>query len=64
MITVSWTREQFTGYLTTWSATQKYIKATGENPVLSFDSALKKLWKDKELRLVTLPVFLKLGVIG
>lgn len=64
MITVSWTREQFTGYLTTWSATQKYIKATGKNPVLSFDSELKSLWKDKELHLVTFPVFLKLGVIG
>ena len=64
MIKVRWTREQFTGYLTTWSATQKNIKATGENPVLAFDSILKGIWNDHERHTVTFPVFLRLGIIG
>ncbi|MBL7856618.1 MAG: class I SAM-dependent methyltransferase [Cyclobacteriaceae bacterium] len=61
---VEWTLEQFTGYLTTWSATQKYIQTNGHNPVTEFTEKLKPIWKTVHSRSVTFPVFLKLGVIG
>jgi SAM-dependent methyltransferase len=60
-IKVNWTAEQFTGYLSSWSATQKFIKAQGEDPVETFRKELDKLWPSGEAKLVTFPVFMKMG---
>lgn len=61
-IQVMWTLEQFLGYLSTWSATQKYIKANGHDPVPSIMEKIKHHWIGE--RTVTFPVFLKLGKIN
>lgn len=61
-IQVVWTLEQFLGYLSTWSATQKYIKANGHDPVPSIMKKIKHQWVGE--RTVTFPVFLKLGKIS
>jgi SAM-dependent methyltransferase len=60
-IRVSWSLHHFAGYLTSWSATQKYIHAKGTNPVDALMPEIKKLWKEHEEKHVTFPVFLKLG---
>lgn len=61
-LTVEWTLEQFAGYLTTWSATQKYIHANNHNPVPEVVTLIQPYWHEKEK--VTFPIFLKLGPVG
>lgn len=57
-INVQWNLDQFAGYITTWSATQKYIQATGVDPVPEFIGQVKPYWR---LTMpVTFPVFLRL----
>lgn len=60
-IKVKWTSEQFAGYLTSWSATQRYIRMHGENPVDAFHETLRPVWKAGVTKEVTFPVFMKLG---
>jgi len=63
-ITVNWTLDQFAGYLSSWSATQKYIHTHGLDPVKPFKEDLKSVWRSGEVKLVTFPVFMKLGRIS
>ncbi len=58
---VEWTLEQFGGYLSTWSATQKYIKANNHDPVPEIVSQMAAEWNGKKI--VSFPVFLKLGKV-
>jgi SAM-dependent methyltransferase len=45
---VYWTLEQLLGYLSTWSATNRYIKATGRNPLPALAEDLKPFWGDAD----------------
>jgi ubiquinone/menaquinone biosynthesis C-methylase UbiE len=60
---VNWNADQLQGYLTTWSATQKYYKVTGQNPVPDLMRTLQLYWKKEEIKPVTFPIFMKLGRI-
>lgn len=60
-IQVEWTLEEFAGYLTTWSSTQKFIKDKNYNPVPEVVELIRPFWNEKEK--VTFPVFLKLGKV-
>jgi ubiquinone/menaquinone biosynthesis C-methylase UbiE len=62
-IKVFWTRDEFTGYLTSWSATQKYMAVNKTNPVEPVDRELAVFWKDNEIKSVTFPVFVRTGII-
>lgn len=62
-IKVEWSLEQFAGYLTSWSSTQKFIKAEGVNPVPDFIQSIKHLWDEQEVKTVRFPVFVKVGKI-
>jgi ubiquinone/menaquinone biosynthesis C-methylase UbiE len=62
-IKTDWNLEQLAGYLTSWSATQKYIKTKNENPVPAFVDVIKKFWKEGEIKTVRFPVFLKLASV-
>lgn len=62
-IQVEWNLEQFAGYLTSWSATQKFIRAEGVNPVTDFVQSINHLWNAQDFRKVRFPVFVKLGRI-
>lgn len=59
-LVVSWSRSHFLGYLASWSATQKYMKANGKNPLEDFLQELQALWKDETSLDVTFPLFLRL----
>jgi len=61
-IQAAWSLVQFLGYLSTWSATQKYIKANGHDPVPDILEKIKLHWND--VLTVTFPVFLKLGRVN
>lgn len=57
-----WTLAELQGYLTTWSAVQKYINAHGINPVEKLVQQIRPLWKAEEME-VRFPLFLRCGRI-
>lgn len=57
---VDWTLEEFRGYISTWSAVQKYIGADQLNPVDDFMKAIRPLWND-ERQTINFPLFMRLG---
>ncbi|RDI05783.1 class I SAM-dependent methyltransferase [Flavobacterium sp. AG291] len=59
----TWTFEQLTGYLETWSAVQHYIKQNGTNPVDIIRDKLKEYWENGDKK-VTFPLLLRIGTIS
>lgn len=59
VMTARWTLEDLVGYLDTWSATRRYLKAHGEHPLLSLRSALAGAWGSVPERQVVWPLFLR-----
>jgi len=58
----TWTFEQLTGYLETWSAVQHYIKQKGSNPVDLIREELQSSW-EKSDKQVMFPILLRIGKI-
>lgn len=59
-----WSLAEFTSYVRTWSAVNKFIKARGEEPVLAFEDALSSMWGDPaQERQVRFPVHCRIGEI-
>lgn len=59
---VRWPLERLLGYFSTWSATNRYLKATGENPLPALAEKLAPAWGDVDHpRLVTWPLALRVG---
>ena len=57
-----WTLDQLLGYFSTWSATNRYIKAKGENPLDRLAESLRRVWGDEQSpRLITWPLSLRVG---
>jgi SAM-dependent methyltransferase len=57
-----WTLEQLLGYFSTWSATTRFIKATGQDPIKPLTEALGKVWGDPRTpRLVVWRMALRVG---
>jgi ubiquinone/menaquinone biosynthesis C-methylase UbiE len=61
VITAHWTPTHFAGYLTSWSATQKFIRGKSFDPVPEFMREILPLWNIDEVKTVTFPIFLKAG---
>src|SRR5262249_44644086 len=60
---VSWTLNQLLGYFSTWSATNRFIKAKGRNPLEPLAAALVKVWGDgNSPQQVIWPLALRIGV--
>jgi SAM-dependent methyltransferase len=59
---VRWTLGQLLGYFSTWSATNRYIKAKSRNPLEPLADALAKAWGDpNEPQRVVWPLSLRVG---
>lgn len=59
---VQWPLERLLGYFSTWSATNRYIKATGRNPLPTLAEKLAPVWGDIAVpRRVEWPLALRLG---
>ena len=43
---VDWNAEQFLAYLRSWSATQRYMKAKGSDPVATVEAKIREAWGD------------------
>jgi len=60
---VCWTLGQLLGYFSTWSATNRYIKANGRNPLEPLADALAKAWGDPNTpQRVVWPLSLRVGL--
>ncbi len=58
---VRWNRAEFLGYLGTWSACQRYEKATGVNPLHAFSEEVAEVWPVDEVRDVRFPLAVRWG---
>ena len=57
-----WTFDQLVGYFSTWSATNRFIKASGRNPLEPLSVELSRAWGDANSpRLIAWPLSLRLG---
>jgi len=59
--TLNWQREDMIGYISSWSAIQKYIKVNGHSPIPIIEEEINKLWPEGEVKKVSFPIYLKLG---
>lgn len=62
-IEVDWTYRQFIGYVDSWSAVQEYKNRNGISPLQLLEATLPEVWPPDELRTVTFPLFMRLGII-
>ena len=62
--TLEWKRENLIGYISSWSAVQKFIKVNGHSPIPIIEEKIKKLWPEGEIKRVSFPIYLKLGRVS
>jgi SAM-dependent methyltransferase len=58
-----WTPAQVAGYLRSMSATARYVRQKGSDPVPDFEAAAAELWPDAEPRRIWWPLIILAGVI-
>ncbi len=57
-----WDLDALLGYFSTWSATNRFIKAKGHNPLEELEKDLAKVWGERERkRRVTWPLSIRVG---
>lgn len=59
-----WTADDLVAYIGTWSATQRFVSATGTDPLPPLRQALAAAWPDAAMRRVTWPLHLRVGTLG
>jgi SAM-dependent methyltransferase len=62
-IRISWSLQDLSGYISSWSAVQKYIKVNGISPVDALMEKLSTKWKDDKLQ-VSFPLYMIAGKIS
>jgi len=61
----NWTMDQLLGYLRSWSATQGFMAARGEDPLEQISGELHGIWGNRrQRRRVTWPLILRVGEKG
>src|SRR5439155_1152709 len=61
----SWNLDHLAGYLRTWSSTQRFIAATGRDPLKEIMDELRVAWgAPEQTRKVIWPVVLRVGLKG
>jgi hypothetical protein len=59
-----WKLDHFLGYLGSWSASQRYLKRTGRDPLEQINDELFTVWGDpEEERSVTWPLHVRVGQV-
>lgn len=59
-----WNRQDFLGYLSTWSAVQNFVQEKGFSPLELLEEKLQKTWPDaSETKEFCFPLFLRAGRI-
>lgn len=60
---LNWKREDLLGYISSWSAIQKYSRVNGQSPIPVIEKEIKERWQEGEVKKVVFPIYLKLGKI-
>ena len=60
-MTATWTRDEYAGYLSTWSATARLVERDGPAAFEALCARLAATWPDGERRVVSWPLTLKLS---
>ena len=60
-MTATWTRDELIGYITTWSATARFVAARGEAPLDELRRQITARWPGPDPREVHWPLTLKLA---
>ena len=58
---LTWTKQQLMGYFRSWSATDRYIKANGQDPVTQLEQQLATLWDEQQSYLIDWPLAFRVG---
>ncbi|MDA1370113.1 MAG: class I SAM-dependent methyltransferase [Proteobacteria bacterium] len=58
---VEWSLQQLLGYLMSWSAVQRFIRASGENPLEQVNDQLREAWGRDPVKKVSWPLTLNIG---
>jgi SAM-dependent methyltransferase len=58
-MSAAWTRDEFLGYVSTWSATVKLVETEGAAPVETLRTELAAAWPDDERRTIRWPLALR-----
>jgi SAM-dependent methyltransferase len=62
---LEWDLDSLIGYIGTWSAVQRYKRATGEDPLAALRAEIAPIWPTPmEAKRVTWPVHLRVGRVG
>ncbi|TAM46547.1 MAG: class I SAM-dependent methyltransferase [Gammaproteobacteria bacterium] len=57
-----WNLDEYLGYLGTWSATQRYRKQQGNDPLIPLRAELEKVWGDVHAaRTIKWPIHMRIG---
>ena len=60
-MTERWRRDDFVGYVGTWSAVGRYRQQIGVDPLPAFAAELREVWPDGEVRDVSWPLQLRIA---
>jgi SAM-dependent methyltransferase len=63
-IEVHWTVDDLVGYITTWSAVQRWRKALGDDGWVAAERAIRAAWVDGDRRKFLIPMDLRVGRVG
>ncbi|HMT94892.1 class I SAM-dependent methyltransferase [uncultured Thiothrix sp.] len=58
---LAWSKAQLMGYFRSWSATDRYIKVIGSDPVSHLEQQLAGLWDDETSYLTAWPLAFRIG---
>lgn len=61
---LAWNQAQLMGYLRSWSATERYIQAQGQDPVTRLEQQVASLWEDPACYLTEWPLAFRVGQNG
>jgi SAM-dependent methyltransferase len=61
-MTADWNLNHLVGYIQTWSSTQRFVAATGSDPLGQISDELHRAWGDsRQTRIVAWPLILRAG---
>jgi SAM-dependent methyltransferase len=60
-LSLRWTQEQLLGYVSSWSATARYRKAMGTDPLPLLRESLREVWPEGGIAEVRMPIGLRAG---
>jgi hypothetical protein len=60
-LVVRWKKEDFLGYLSTWSAVQHYMEKNESSPLQLIEEDLQKAWPDEQEKEFHFPLFMRIG---